>query len=387
MRGELDTQSRPVSRGRWSPGVAAVATGPTVGAGDDTGPPRAVRSRRRPLAGLVTAVVLVAGWPGAATAAAPNVTPIEVTTGLAPVQADGLTVGAPTDFVVTWADPDPSVPGLDLRRGATVTLTLPEEFVDTGVRVAAGSAPGCGPPLVVDCSTAVLVQGWPQSPVLPFPDVEWEESSGSFVLTLLADAAPAPPQLPGAKTLHVQAFGFRNPDRPGTYVAQLEIRPDPATDEVLVADAPLRIRPRTSPHIGVLSTVNGAPPPPFPNSVFQTASLEDGPPELLVWGLYLWGVDAEPLVGARVRMHRRDVGLVLDGDGRPVGHVRVRAPAGAVDHSLETQPSVARRALLSGQPTALMLAHLRPDPGATGAYEVTFSLHGGTTQTLVVTVE
>lgn len=345
-------------------------------------------SRGRSLFSVLVVAILVLSMAHASAAVAPGprVERLDTTTSLAPVQADGLTVGAPTDFLINFGDPDPVVPGLDLAEGATFRLTLPDDFVNTGVRVAGGGEPGCGPPLVIDCSTAVLVQGWPQSPVLPFPDVHWEADTNTFVLTTTADWLANPPSAPGVKTLHLQAFGFRNPDRPGRYPITLEIQPDPSVDRILVAHDTVRIVRRTPSHIGVLSTVNGAPPPPFPNSIHQRANRADGTVDLLTWGLYLWGRDARPLVGVDVSMRNRRVGRIVDEEGRRVGHVRIRAPRGARP-ALHATPSVATSALLSGQPTGLMLADFTPDPSVSGDYRITFWLRGGARQDMFLSVE
>jgi len=241
--------------------------------------------------------------------------------------------------------------------------------------------------VVIDCTTAVLVQGWPQSPVLPFPDVTWDADTNTFEMTTTAPWTPDPPEAPGAKTLHLQAFGFRNPDQPGVYPIQLEIRPDPASDLVMLARTSVRIVPRSDPHLGVLSTVNGSPPPPFPNSIFQRVSLDDGPAHLLTWGLYLWAKDARPLVGAEILMVQRNIGLIVDSTGQPVGRVQIRPPSGAQSHHLEAAPSIPALALLSAQPTGLMHANFTPDPVANGLYQITFSLFGGSRQDFFVTVE
>lgn len=288
---------------------------------------------------------------------------------------------------MTLVDADPTVPGLDLAAGATFRLRLPAAFENTGTRVASASEPGCGPPLVVDCTTAVLVQGWPQSPVLPFPNVTLDAATNTFEVTTSAAWAPDPPESPGAKTLHLQAFGFRNPDRPGVYPVDLEIRPDPSSDRVMLARTSVRITPRSAPHLGVLSTVNGSPPPPFPNSVYQRTTLENGPTDLLTWGLYLWARDAQPLTGARIVMLNRYVGLIVDSTDQSVGRVRIRPPRGARAHRLDASPSVPALALLSGQPTGLMRADFTPDPVAKGLYRITFTLFGGSSQDFFVTVD
>lgn len=52
--------------------------------------------------------------------------------------------GAPTDFLLNFADPDPAVPGISLKRAATLRLRLPKSFVNTGDKVGGSDQPGCG---------------------------------------------------------------------------------------------------------------------------------------------------------------------------------------------------------------------------------------------------
>ena len=312
---------------------------------------------------------------------------LDIATGLAPVQADGLTVGARTDFLVTFADPDPAVSGVSLKNGATLRLRLPPSFVNTGDKVAGSGQPGCGPPVVIDCSTAVLVQGWPQSPVPPFPTVDWEADTNTFVLTARADWIADPPTAPGPKTLHLTALGFRNPDKPGRYPVELTIRPDPDAPTTLHGRSTVHITRRTRPFVSVLSTVNGAPPPPFPNSIHQTVERDGGEPlDLLTYGLYLWGRDSVPLVGVAVEMRTRRLGLLVAADGGPVGTVRISAPRGASTYTLTSDTSVAVSSAITGIPTALLRADFSPDPDVAGDYEVQFRLFGGNAQRMFVTV-
>ena len=103
-------------------------------------------------------------------------------------------------------------PGIGLKAGGTIRIELPDEFVNTGDRPVLGdpSVPGCGPPLVSSCSTAVILQGWPQSVQPPFPRVDWEEATNTVVVRTRADWFPAGSAAPGPKTVHLQLFGFTN---------------------------------------------------------------------------------------------------------------------------------------------------------------------------------
>ena len=332
---------------------------------------------RRSSAVVLGVLGLLAALMVAAPANASHEDGIRVRTGLAPVAPDGLSAGAITDFVITFRDLDPRVPGVGLRAGGTVRVELPDAFVNSGALpvTGTGSIPGCAPPLVTTCSTAVLLQGWPQSPQLPFPDVAWEEETNTIVVTANADWQPAGVSAPGPKQVHLMLFGFTNPNRPGDYKIDVEIRPDPASDEILVDTGQARISNRVRPAVSSISLANGAPPPPFPNTLFQT--VEAGDPSLTLL-LYLWGMDAEPLVGADFDAGSQRVRPLHDIDGKRVGWVRVHPPQGARNWALSSGgPATPAPAFITGIDTATITAVLQTDPDVRGDYVVEFRLHRG----------
>jgi hypothetical protein len=341
--------------------------------------------RRRTIALFSAMLLSLSLFAGHASAVAPD--SIDVATVKAPVAPDGVTAGAQTDFVISFADLDPGVPGIDLRAGGTVRITLPDAFVNTGDPVLP-SSPACGPPLVVDCSTAVFLQGWPQSPRTDFPNVTWEAATNTFVLTAVNDWLAAPPQAPGVKQVHLIALGFLNPERPGSYPVDVTIQPDPSSPETISGSGRVRILQRNRPSINVLSTVNPGPPPPFPNSIYQTVQRADGAPlDLLTYGFYLWGYDREPLVGATIDMNSPRHGLIRGADGHAVGTVSISAPGGARDLALVSGTSVEVPANITGLPVGLLRAEFSPDPDVAGDYELRFRLFGGNLQRMFVTVE
>lgn len=241
------------------------------------------------------------------------------------------------------------------------------------------------PPLVTTCSTAVLLQGWPQSPQLPFPDVEWEEATNTIVITATADWLPAGVSAPGPKQVHLMLFGFTNPDRPGRYKVDLEIQPDPASDEVLTDTGRARISNRVRPAVSSISLANGGPPPPFPNTLFQTVKAGDPSLTLL---LYLWGKDAEPLVGADFEAGSDRIRPLRDVDGRRAGWIRVRPPRGARNWSLSSGgPAEPAAAFITGIDTAALTAVLHTDPDVQGDYKIRFQLRGGNSVVHTITAE
>ena len=92
------------------------------------------------------------------------------------VAPDGTTVGALTDFVLTFKDINPDKKGERLHPGATIEVVLSDAFTNTG----AGG------------NTAAILQGWPQSPPAPPPLFPWtiDVDGNTITLTLTDDFKP-----------------------------------------------------------------------------------------------------------------------------------------------------------------------------------------------------
>lgn len=283
----------------------------------------------------------------------------------APIVPDGTTAGADTDFVVTFADRDPDVPGIDIKTGGTIAIRLPHEFVQDDP-----DAP----------MTLVVLQGWPQSPRQPFPDVTYDATTNTLTGTLAFDYLAQSSAQPGPKQLHMLLPGFTNP-KAGTYWFDVAIRPDPASDKVLSGRGQVRIHRQIRASINAISVIN--PPPPFPNPIYQTVAAGDSP---VPWGFYLWqrGGDADVGVDLRQRSARRYD--IVDADGDKIGSVRIRAPKGASGYSIDATASEAVNGAVLGIPTGLMIAQFHPDPGTPGDYEITWRMRRGNHQHMFVTV-
>ncbi|MEM9656199.1 MAG: hypothetical protein AAGA65_29200, partial [Actinomycetota bacterium] len=253
----------------------------------------------------------------------------------APVDPDGDVAGAPTDLLLTFRDIDPTVEGIGLKAGGTITVTLPEGFVDSGTLpfAATGSSPTCAPPLLSTCNTAVIVQGWPQSPVLPFPSVSWDAEANAVTLTAVADWLPAGPSSPGPKAVHLAFLGVTNPERAGLYRLQMRIQPDPDEDRVLTGEGRVQITENPRPALLPISLAAGSPPPPFPNPLFQT--IEAGEPSLPLL-LYLSDDEANAVVDATFVDGPARVRPIRNADGRRIGLIRVQPARGAREWSLES---------------------------------------------------
>jgi hypothetical protein len=316
--------------------------------------------------GFCVAVALLAS-----TASSKSTDDLNVTIAKAPVAPDGTAAGALTDFVLTFVDRDPDVDGIALKNGATVEIKLPADFKNTG--------PGT--------NNVVLLQGWPQSPQVPFP-YTIDIVGNTVTLTLNKDWNPGDVG-PGVKQCHLVLLGFRNPTRPGNYDVPLKIETEPG-GEVLRGVGRVRIIPKALPSVNVVSLFSGGgPPPPFNNPFYQC--IEQGEDALTV-GLYLWGRASAALVDVDIEMNKGKgavrTGRFVDEDGRTVGHVRIRGPKGAADFSVKTAgASVETNAFVTGVPVGLLLTDFCPDPDVPGDYTIEYSLNGGNTETLFITVK
>lgn len=141
----------------------------------------------------------------------------------APIAPDGDVAGAVTDFVINLAvDMNPSVSGKILRAGESIKIKLPSAFVfadENGFPINnLLSAKSCRPGNL-QCSTGVLLQGWPQNPILPsFPpgkapqySFNYDKSSNTIIYTAIKDLVGVPLPGPGLKQMHLLLLGFRNP--------------------------------------------------------------------------------------------------------------------------------------------------------------------------------
>ena len=309
----------------------------------------------------------------------------------APVVPDGTVAGAVTDFVINLdTSLDPAVPGRELAAGGTIKVTLPEGFVNTGTLPLEDvfSSPSCVPGNL-QCSTAALLQGWPQHPILPrFPPAPPGTGMPQYSLSLEDDTAlvftadiplvaGVPLPGPGIKQLHLILNGFRNPTQPGFYpiLVEAETEPGGATETGVGI---VHILPETRPHIGVTSALN----PGAPNTIYQTTGTNELTP--LPYDFLIWDRAGGPFVGVTAGMVSDRLGLLRRGE-RAVGIVTIDSPPGAVGQEVTTvSPSMEINAPITGVPTALLTVEFRVG-SVPGDYAATFALLGGTSVTMFVT--
>lgn len=311
----------------------------------------------------------------------------------APVAADGDVVDAATDLVINLdTSLDPAVPGRTLLAGHTIKVTLPDEFVNTGslpLHDLFGS-PTCVPGNL-QCSTAVLLQGWPQHPILPrvppappgtgAPQYSLSlEGSNIIVFTANVDLIPGVPLSgPGIKQIHLILNGFRNPSRPGLYPIAVEAETG-INGEVERGIGSVHIRPRISPSINVTSAFN----PGAPNTIYQTTAPSELTP--LPYDFLLWDRAGNPFEGVSVEMIHPHDGLLKQGE-EVIGHVVIRTPNGATGQEVfTTGPSLLVNSPVTGVPTARLTVFFRAGI-AIGEYVVTFALNGGNAVQMFVDVD
>ena len=292
---------------------------------------------------------------------------LPISTAKAPIVPDGTTAGADTDFVVTFADVDPDAPGINIKAGGTISLTLADGFVQDNP-----ASP----------MTLVVLQGWPQSPRLPLPAVSYDAATNTLTGTLGFDYLHQSPANPGPKQLHAVLPGFTNPG-PGSYPVELTIKPDPGDPATMTGTGTVKIIPKARPSINAISVINPGPPPPFPNSIYQTINTGDTP---LLWGFYLWDNNSEPFIGVDLQRKNRDHYTMIDDKGHAVGQVRIQAPAGATDYSIDATASVPANGAVLGIPTGLLKAQFNPDPDVPGDYAIRWRLNNGNEQWMFLTV-
>jgi len=309
----------------------------------------------------------------------------------APIASNGTTVGAPTDFVITFANPDPDFKGISLRTGDTVEVKLDNAFTNTGVGQ----------------NTMVLLQGWPQSPPAPGPFLWSTGVSGNTITATLNQDFKVGQFGPGSKQAHLILFGFDNPTVPGVYKFELTINREKSnkskkgkgskksgkSKKTLTGSGSVRIIPDARPSVEPISFFSGppGPPPPFYNPLYQT--LELGDPARQV-GLYLWDANDAPFVGVDIHSTLSPTYYQLvDAAAVVVGEIWITHPAGAIAFSLQSvglvpggPPSIAVPAFLTGLPVGLLGIQFNPDPWVTGDYEIAISMKNGNEKTLFVTV-
>ena len=310
----------------------------------------------------------------------------------APIVADGNLMGAATDVVITLdRDLDPAVDGYHLATGGSIRVRLPKAFRDTGSPALADlfSSADCVPGNL-KCTTAVMLRGWPQSPIPPRLPAKPAgagkvvyslslEEAATLVFTAHVPIGPGQPLPravnPGIKQLHLILNGFRNPS-PGRYPVQVEIQPDPNDPAT---------RRRGTAKLVVLDRVKP--------SVSMTSAFAKRNPRHLRVGMgtevpidyLLWDAEGRPMDGVTLEPAGGGTMLTRRGD-RTVGRITVQAPPGASGYGIRAEAaSQTIKAPVLGAPAARLRVFVRAGDQP-GRYHVEHRLNGARTQVSYVDV-
>jgi hypothetical protein len=343
----------------------------------------------------------------------------------APVIADGNVRDQPADFVITLdGSLDQDVPGRSLAAGDVIKVIFPDDFDLSDINPAYPllDVPTPFPPddplpanpclpANLQCTTAVILHGWPQQPLFPplmFHTLSIDPEENSLVFTAAQDIVPNPPENPGIKQLHLIMNGLTNP-KPGWYQIRVEAQTGPS-GAWETGSGILRIEPKTRPSINVTSVfvkataglLEGGPacgpgtnPPNPDNPIYQTTTVGSQAP--FVWTFLLWGKNNEALDDVSL-WWIDDNHAQLRRNAKVIGHVFIDAPLGAVGQDLELNP-LDCPTLLGGAPVIAGTPGIGPQPvgrldllfragDKSGDYTTTFIMNrGGNTVQMVVSAE
>jgi hypothetical protein len=322
----------------------------------------------------------------------------------APVIADGNVTGMPTDIVITLdRSLDPSVPGRTLAKGGQIRVMFPPEFDLGNLNPAfpVSDVPNFALPCVpgnLQCTTAVVLKGWPQDPFFPpflFHTHTIDTADNAFVFTAVQDMDVAP----GIKQLHIMLHGVANP-APGQYLIRVEAQTGP-NGSWESGSGMYRVLPRTRPSINSTSVLvkawsagacgPGTLPPNPDNPIYQATGINSDAP--FAWTLNLWGKNNEALDNVTLRWVNPDHAL-LRRNGATIGHVSIDAPAEATGYGIAVNP-LGCGTVMPFAPVIATTPGIGPQPvgrldllfrtgTAAGRYTTTISINNGNSVQMIV---
>ena len=330
------------------------------------------------------------------------------------VVPDGDVTGEAAVYVITLSGSlNPTVRGRSLAAGDQIRVIFPPEFDLTNL--AAGyplaDVPTSSQPCVpsnLQCTTAVLLKGWPEEPYFPpaqYATLSIDAAENALVFTAVQDMVADPPVSPGIKQLFLMLHGVTNP-APGHYQIRVEAQTGPwGTWES--GSGILQVVPETRPSVGATSVfvkalsglLPGGPAcgpgtlPPNPDDpVYQTTTVGNDAP--FVWSFLLWGDDAEPLGDVWLDWANPRHARLKRGNAT-IGHVFIDAPRGATGQAIEVNP-LGCPTVLPAAPVIGGTPGIGPDPvgrldmqfragNVPGRYTTTILLNNGNSQRMVVT--
>jgi hypothetical protein len=341
----------------------------------------------------------------------------------APVVADGDVTGKPTDYVINLSGSmDPNVAGRSLSEGGQIRVIFPPDFDLTNLNpmyplldaptplppIAPLQANDCVPAWLT-CTTAVILQGWPQNPYFPpaiFHTMSIDPNENTLIFTAKKDMLANPPAAPGIKQLHLILNGVTNP-APGNYMIRVEAQTGPGGSWE-TGSALLQVLSNPRPSVNITSVfvkatagIDGPPAcgpgnnPPNPwNPIYQSTSAGSAAP--YPWTVLLWGDNAEALTDIQLVWVNPDHARVVRGN-KTIGHVYIDSPKGASGHGIIVNP-LSCDTSMGGAPVIGATDGIGPQPvgrldmvfvaGDTpGKYRATISLNNGNSVAFFVTAD
>ena len=339
----------------------------------------------------------------------------------APVVADGDVTGKPTDYVINLSGSmDPNIAGRSLSAGGQIKVIFPPEFdlANLNPMYPLLDAPTPLPPVSpltdndcvpawLTCTTAVILQGWPQHPYFPpaiFHTLSIDVAENALIFTAAKDMLANPPSAPGIKQLHLILNGLTNP-APGNYMIHVEAQTGPGGAWEMGSGL-LQVLPNPRPSVNITSVfvkatagIDGPPAcgpgnnPPNPwNPIYQSTAVGAAAP--YPWTVLLWGDNAEPLNDVQLVWANPRHALVMRGS-QTIGHVYIDVPKGARNFRIDINP-LGCDTTMGGAPVIGATDGIGPQPvgrldlafiaGDTpGEYRTTISLNNGNSVEFFVT--
>ena len=333
------------------------------------------------------------------------------------VTSNGDVAGEPALWkIVLEGSIDPLVPGRSLMTGHEIRIIFPPEY-DLGNIAAThpvADIPTFSPlfcvPTNFQCTTGLLLQGWPEHPY--FPPAAWhvvsvDVAENAFVFTAVQDILPDPPENPGIKEVFVLLNGVQNPEA-GEYPVRVEAQTGPGSSWE-TGSALLKVLPRPRPSINATAVfvkalsglLDGGPacgpgtlPPNPDNPMFQRTTVNSPAP--LVWSFLLWGRNEAALDDVALSWVNDGHAQIVRGP-RVVGHVFIDAPHNAVGFGIDVNP-LGCGTYMPAAPVIGGTPGVGPQPvgrldmqfwaGDTpGTYTTTLKMNNGNTEQMVVIVE
>jgi hypothetical protein len=318
---------------------------------------------------------------------------------------------------------DPDVPGRSLMAGHQIRVIFPPEFDlgDIAPTHPVADVPTPFPPIPplppqpcvpnnLQCTTGILLQGWPEHPLFPpvlYHSVSVDVADNAFVYTAVQDILPNPPANPGIKELFLLLNGVRNPE-PGEYPVRVEAQTGPGgswetgTGLLKVLPGPRPSINATAVFVKALSgLLDGGPAcgpgtlPPNPDDpVFQRTTVNAPAP--FVWSFLVWGKNEEPLDDLDLNWVNDNHAQLVRGQ-RVVGHVFIDAPHGAEGYGIDANP-LGCPTYMPAAPVIGATPGVGPQPvgrldlqfwagDKPGAYTTTLTINNGNTEQMVVIAE